>query len=502
MAKPEPVNAHPHIPQSAVALPKVETHIEGLDTVLHGGLPAGRTTLIWGGPGCGKTLLALECLYRGALAGEPGILVAFEEPVAMVRQNALTLGWDMAPLEAAGKFFLLDGAPDPAGIFSGDFNLQGLLAIIGGQARRLGARRLVLDAVDALTSLLPDSRRERAELSALHLWVRDQQLTTILTMKAAQNSAILARYAFLDYLVDCVIHLDQRSTQQVSTRRLQVLKYRGSGFLRNEYPYIIAEDGLHLLPISSVALVQRSLGETVSSGNGALDALLGGGYRRGTCLLIPGAPGTGKTTLASMVAQAAAARGERVLFLSFEESAEAIVANMLSPSIDLRPALQAGTLRFLSAMPEAMGAEEHLFHVLRTMEAFLPQLVVVDALSSSVRMGSEQAAFDYALRLLTACKERGITCLFTSQLVRGEQEAAVAGLGGANLASLVDTLVLLRFVERHGTLHRTLLVWKSRGMAHSPDCHAFRITDDGIEVVGLYDCDRSEPPGNASATSP
>jgi len=499
MAKPEPVNAHPHIPQSAVALPKVETHIEGLDTVLHGGLPAGRTTLIWGGPGCGKTILALECLYRSALAGEPSILVAFEEPVGKVRQNTLTLGWDLAPLEAAGKFLLIDGVPDPAGILSGDFNLHALLAIIGGQAQRLGTRRLALDAVDALTSLLPDPGRERAELSALHHWLRDQQLTTVLTMKIAQDSAFPARYAFLDYLVDCVIHLDQRSALQVSTRRLQVLKYRGSGFHRNEYPYIIAEDGLHLLPVSSVALVQRSLGETVSSGNGALDALLGGGYRRGTCLLIPGAPGTGKTTLASVVAQAAAARGERVLFLAFEESAETIVSSMLSPGIDLQPALQGDTLRFLTAMPEATGAEEHLFHVLRAMAAFSPQLLVVDALSSSLRMGSEQAAFDYDLRLLTACKERGITCLFTSQLVRGEPEAAVAGLGGANLASLVDTLVLLRFVERQGTLHRTLLVWKARGMAHSPACHEFRITDDGIEVLGVYDGDCSKLPGNASA---
>jgi circadian clock protein KaiC len=498
MAAPNPANVHPHVSQSAVALPKVATHIDGLDTVLHGGLPAGRTTLIWGGPGGGKTILALECLYRAALAGEPGILVAFEEPVAMVRQNALTLGWDVTSLEVAGKFLLLDGAPDPAGIVSGDFNLQALLAIIGGQAQRLGAKRLVLDAVDALTTLLPDAARERAELSALHFWVRGQQLTTILTMKAAQGSAILARYAFLDYLVDCVIHLDQRSTQQVSTRRLQVLKYRGSGFHRNEYPYIIAEDGLHLLPVSSVALVQRSLGETVSSGNGALDTLLGGGYRRGTCILIPGAPGTGKTTLASMVAEAATARGERVLFLSFEESAEAIVASMLSPGIDLQPALQAGTLRFLTAMPEAMGAEEHLFRVLRAMEAFPPQLIVVDALSSSLRMGSEQAAFDYALRLLMACKEDGITCLFTSQLVGGK-ETAVTVLGGANLASLVDTLVLLRFVERHGTLHRTLLVWKARGMAHSPTCHEFRITDHGIEVLGVYDGDHRELPGNASA---
>jgi circadian clock protein KaiC len=501
MATPEPANAHPHLPHSAVALPKVATRIEGLDTVLHGGLPSGRTTLIWGGPGCGKTILALEFLYRGALAGEPGIFVAFEEPVATVRQNALTLGWDLAPLEAAGALFLLDGAPDPTSVLSGDFNLQALLAIIDGQAQRLGARRLALDAVDALTSLLPDPRLERAELSALHQWLRDRQLTTLLTMKAPQDPAILVHYAFLDYLADCVIYLEQRSINQVSTRRLQVLKYRGSGFHRNQYPYVITEDGFYFLPVSSIALSQLPLGEIVSSGNGALDALLGGGYRRGTCLLIPGNPGAGKTTLASTAAQAAAARGERVLFLLFEESAEAVVANMLSPGIDLRPALQAGTLRFLAGMPEATGSEEHLFRALRAIETFQPQLVVVDALSSSLRMGAEQAAFEYAFRLLTACKERGITCLLTIQHAGGQGEAATA-LGTADLGSLVDTLVLLGFVTHNSSLHRTLLVQKARGMAPSHDCHAFRITDHGLEILGVYGADGSMPPGHVGVPPP
>ena len=495
MAMPEPAHAHPHFPEAAVALPKVATHIEGLDTVLHGGLPVGRTTLIWGGPGCGKTILALEFLYRGALAGEPGIFVAFEEPVATVRQNALTLGWDLASLEAAGALFLLDANLDAAAILAGDFNLQALLAIIGGQAEQLRARRLALDAIDALTSLLPNSGRERAELSVLYQWLRDRQLTTALTMKSPQDAAILTRYAFLDYLADCVIYLEQSSTNQLSTRRLQVLKYRGSSFHRNQYPYVIAEGGFCFLPVSSIALVQLPLGQIVSTGNGALDALLGGGYRRGTCLLIPGDPGTGKTTLASTVAQAAAARGEAVLFLTFEESAEAMVVNMLSPGINLRPALQAGTLHFLAAMPEATDTEEHLFQALRAIETFQPQLVVVDALSSCLRMGSEQAAFEYALRLLTACKEHGITCLFTSQRARSAGEIATT-LGTADLASLVDTLVLLRFIDHNGSLHRTLQVQKARGMAPSHDCHAFRITDHGLEVLGVYRADPTSPPGH------
>jgi circadian clock protein KaiC len=484
---------------SVLALPKVATGIEGLDTVLHGGLPAGRTTLIWGGPGCGKTVFGLEFLYRGALAGEPGILVAFEERVPMLRQNALTLGWDLTSLERLEKLLLIEGAADPSVVLAGDFDLRALLAIIGGQAQRLGARRLVLDAVDALTSLLQQPERERIELYALHHWLLEQQMTAVMTMKMSEYSAPLRRYAFLDYITDCVIQLDQRSAAQRNTRRLQVTKYRGSDFHRNEHPYVIAEGGIHFLPISSVGLVQEPLGEIVSSGNRRLDTLLGGGYKRGACLLVPGAAGTGKTILASTMAQTAAARGDKVLFLSFEESEAAILANMLSPGIDLRPAVQESLLRFHTAMPEAMGAEEHLFRVLRIMAAFQPQLVVVDALSSSLRMGSEQAAFEYAFRLLTSCKEQGITCLFTSQLNSVEEESAI---GAASISSLVDTLVLLAFAERSSRLRRTLLVKKARGMAHSLQYHEFRITGQGIEILTAYDDLGAEPERPSMSSAP
>src|SRR6266850_460479 len=477
-----PENTTKALPQ-AIALPKVATQIEGLDEILHGGIPVGGTTLVWGAAGCGKSILGLEFLYRGALADDPGILVVFEERAQAVRQHALTLGWDLAPLEQAGKLFVLDGVIDPAVILAGDFDLQALLAIIAGRSQATGAKRIVIDAVDVLMRLYRDPWREQSEIYTLHRWLADREMTTILTMKVLHYQTPLPGYEFLDFMADCVIKLDQRSNNQVSTRRLQVIKYRGSSFGRNEYPYIIADDGIHLLPVSSVVLTQQAPGDVVSSGSAQLDAMLEGGYKRGTSVLVPGAPGTGKTTIASTFAQAACARGEKTLFLAFEESAQAIIANMLSPGIDLRPALQAGTLRFLTAMPEAMGAEDHLFAALREIAVFQPRLVVADALSALMRMGTEQAAFEYAMRLVVACKERGITCLFTNQLFGAAAEDSFAGVG---ISSLVDTVILLRFAESGGMLHRTLLIRKVRGAAHSTECHEFRITDRGLELLGVY----------------
>jgi circadian clock protein KaiC len=468
---------------ATVRLPKVTTGIDGLDEILHGGIPAGGTTLVWGGAGCGKSILGLEFLYRGAVAGEPGILVVFEERPQAVRQHALTLGWDLAWLEHAGKLSVLDGAVDPSAILAGDFDLQALLAIIAGQAQAIGAHRIVIDAVDVLTRLYRDPWREQSEIYSLQRWLSERGMTTILTMKVLHYQAPIPGYEFLDFMADCVIKLDQRSNEQINTRRLQVVKYRGSSFGRNEYPYIIAEDGIHLLPMSSVVLTQQAPGELVSSGSAQLDTILGGGYKRGCSLLFSGAPGTGKTTVASTFAHTACARGEKTLFVSFEESEEAVATNMLSPGINLRPALQAGVLRFLTAMPEAMGAEEHLFGALRVIAAFEPRLVIVEALSSLLRMGTEQAAFEYAIRLLLACKERGITCLFTNQLLSAKQESTLAGIG---VSSLVDAVILLRFAESNGTLHRTLLVRKLRGAAHSVQCHEFCITDRGLEVLGVY----------------
>lgn len=467
----------------AKGLRKVATRIAGLDEVLNGGLPAGQTTLISGGPGTGKSILGLEFLYRGAAAGEPGIFVTFEERASALRQNALTLGWDMAPLEQAGKLFLMEAHVDPQAVLSGEFNLKGLIAIINGKATAMRADRIVIDALDVLLRLFDDPARERNELYVLHDWLIDHDMTTVLTVKTSKNGESSGRYEFLDFMANCVISLDQPVTEQIATRRLRVLKYRGSGFGRNEYPFCITDEGINIIPISFAGLQHKALGPKVSSGHPRLDALLDGGYRRGSCTLMSGTTGTGKTSVASTFVRSACERGEKVLYINFEESQEAMVSGMLSPGIDLRPALQAGRLRLLTAMPEAMGVEEHLSRAFKAMEAFQPEHVIVDAISSCERMGTRMTAFGYLTRVVNTCKERGITLILINQTSGFREENEISGIG---ISSMVDTIIFLRYIEIGGEINRMVLVMKSRGSKHSNQYREFLITDHGIEIPEVY----------------
>ena len=467
----------------APQLPKVGTGIIGLDDVLHGGFPTGRTTLVSGGPGTGKTIIGMEFLYRSAVNGEPGIFVTFEERAEALRKNTLSLGWDLAPLEKDGKFFLFGAHVDPQAAISGDFNVKGLLAIVEGKAKSMGARRIVIDAVDVLMRLFDDPVRERNELYALHDWLNDHEMTTILTLKTSAGGDTASRYEFLDYMADCVIQLDQRVIEQVPTRRMRVIKYRGSDYMHNECPFIIADNGINIIPVSSFELQHKALGPKVSTGHPRLDAILDGGFRRASCVLLSGTAGTGKTTLANTFVVAACERGEKVLYINFEESGEAMVSEMLSPGIDLRPALRDGKLRVMTAMPEAMGAEEHLFQALRAIEAFQPDHVVVDAMSSCRRMGTKQAAYEYLIRLTNACKEKGITVVLTNQTTgyRNEQE-----ITGIDMSSMIDTVIFLRFNEVGGEINRMLMIMKSRGQKASNQYREFFITDNGINVLDVY----------------
>jgi circadian clock protein KaiC len=464
-------------------LQKVATGIAGLDDVLNGGIPRGRTTLISGGPGSGKSVLSMEFLYRGALSGEPGMFITFEERATALRQSALSLGWDLSPLEKEGKFFLLEARVDPESVLSGTFNLKGLLAIIEGKATALGANRIVFDALDVLLRLFDDPVRERNELYALRDWLLDREMTAVLTVKALKETSNVARYEFLDFMADCVMYLDQRITEQINTRRLRVIKYRGSGFASNEHPFVITEAGITIIPLLAVGLQHRALRGKLSSGHPRLDSVLGGGCYRGSCILITGASGTGKTTLASTFVQAFCERGEKVIYMSFEESQESIISSMLSPGINLRPALNARSLRFLTAIPESMGTEEHLIRAFTAIEAFQPKHVVVDAISSCKRMGTEGGAFDYLMRLINTCKERGITIMLTNQASGLREEQEISGIG---ISSLVDTVILLRYNEVGGEINRTLLVMKSRGSQHSNQYREFLITDRGIDIVDVY----------------
>jgi circadian clock protein KaiC len=467
----------------ASELPKVVTGIAGLDDILHGGFPAGRTTLVSGGPGTGKTVCGIEFLYRSAVNGESGIFVTFEERAEAIRRNALTLGWDLAPLEKEDKLFLFGAHVDPQATISGDFNVKGLLAVVEGKAKSMGARRIVIDAVDVLMRVFDDRVRERNELYALHDWLNEHEMTTVLTVKTYVGGDIMPHYEFLDYMADCVIQLDHRVVEQVSTRRMRVIKYRGSDYMHKEHPFIITDNGVNIIPVSTVALQHKALGPKVSTGHPRLDAMLDGGYRRASCVLLSGTPGTGKTTLANTFVVAACERGEKVLYINFEESEEAMVSGMLSPGIDLRPGLRDGKLRLMTAVPEAMGAEEHLFQALRAIEAFQPDHVVIDAMSSCRRMGTEQAAYGYLIRLTNACKEKGLTMILTNQTAGFQNEHEITGM---EISSIIDTVVFLRFIDIGGEINRMLMIVKSRGQKSSNQYREFVITDNGIDVRDVY----------------
>lgn len=466
-----------------IALPRVPTGNPGFDQVLLGGLPKGRTTLISGGPGCGKSVLSLEFLVRGGMSGQPGVLVAFEERPQAVRANALTLGWDLSALEDQRRLALVDAHIDQEMITAGSFDLRGLLAIIEGTAQEIGAERLVLDALDVLLHYFNDPAREREQLFLLNNWLLEHQFTSILTVKRTTKADTAAHYEFLDYLADCVIHLDQRVSEQVTTRRMRVVKYRGSDYGRNEYPFITGPGGLRFIPVSGAELRHKALGPAVSSGSRKMDEILGGGYARGSSVLISGPSGTGKTTLLSVFACAAAERKEKVLFIGFEESSEALVSAMLSSGTDLRPALKSGMLRSLTVMPETTGVEEHLVRIIDVIREFSPEHVVLDAISAVGRSGAPSAAFDFLVRLVTTCRESGITLLIVNQSFGNASPGEIAG---GHAASLVDTIVALSYIEAGGETNRLIDVVKSRGMRHSNQLREFRITDDGVDIADIY----------------
>jgi len=468
---------------SARALEKAPTHILGLDEILEGGLPRGRTTAVSGGAGSGKTVLGLEFLYRGALAGEPGIFVGFEEPVEQLRQNAATLGWDLAALEQENRLCLLEGYLKPDTLVTGDFSLKGLLAAVTGKSREMGAKRVVIDALDVMLRLFETPRQVRNEMHALNDWLRSSGLTAIMTVRPPRGGAGTSFEEFFDSMSDCLIRMETRVANQIGIRRLRVVKYRGSDFGRNEYPYVITEVGLHTAPISTVGLRHKPLGEHMSTGCKRLDAILGGGYRRASCVLFAGLPGTGKTILASTFTSAACSRGERILYISFEESQDPLVENVLNAGVALGPHIESGRLSFLTNFPEAMGGEEHYIRALRKIEELGPAHVVVDAISACERMGGRQAAFEYLMRLLNSCKERGITILMVNQ-TSGAQD--IMEISGSGISSMVDTVIFLTYVEGAGEINRLMQVLKSRGAVHSNQKREYVITDDGIHIMDVY----------------
>lgn len=472
---------------SPMGIDKMKTNITGLDEILNGGIPRGAMTLISGGPGTGKTMLTLEFLARGAQAGHSGIMLTFEEREDDLRRYAQGFGWDISALEAQKKVLLISARIHPDTVLSGDFDLRGLLSILRQQAEAIQAERVVIDAPDVVLRLMDNISKERTELYALHEWLRDAGLTTIMTVKGASNGVFSSHYEFLDYMANCVICLDQRVTEQITTRRLRIVKYRGSTYGRNEYPFGFSDKGIWIIPVTQTSLQHQALGESMSSGIPDLDDILQGGYRRASCTLITGSSGTGKTTFACSFVLSTVSHGDRMLYLDFEESWDALVSCMRSPGLDMEAAHATGLLRFVSKMPESQGIEEHLIEAFRIIEEFQPNHLVVDAISACRRMGSSHSAFDYLLRLINHCKQRGITTFLTN-LTTADADREITGI---DLSSVIDTVILLRNVEVDGAYKRELGVLKSRGRHHSSHIHSFRITGRGIEIAEKEDMDEA-----------
>lgn len=462
--------------KTKTGIPKIATQIDGLDNILHGGVPAGRTTLVGGGPGTGKSMLGLEFIYRGAMSGNPGIFLTFEETAESIHRNVATFGWDLFSLEQTGALFLLEGEVKPQVLFSGDYNINGLLAIIEGKAQEMGARRMVIDAMDILMRFFDDPGQQQNEIFALHKWLKDRRMTTVLTTKKDTDTS--SRHSYLDFMADCVINLNQRVSKQVTTKRLQVIKYRGSGYDQNEYPFFISDDGLHFNSISNVQMHYVPGSERISSGHPSLDVILGGGYQRGTSILISGLTGTGKTSLACTFARSAYEKDQKVLYVNYEESRDGMVAGMLSIGIDLGPAIKHSALRVISMMPESLGIEAQLFRVISAVKRFEPEHLIVDAISAVKRIAGETAAFDFLLRLVNACRNKGITVFLVNQS-RGPYECHE--FSGIGISSIIDTIITLHYKDTGNEISRFLLIRKSRGTKHSNKYHDYVLTDNGIQ---------------------
>jgi circadian clock protein KaiC len=471
------------MPKARRQLPKAPTGIQGLDEITGGGLPKGRPTLVCGGAGCGKTLLAMEFLVRGATQfNEPGVFMAFEETAKDLTQNVASLGFDLKELIARKKIVIDYVYIERSEIEeTGEYDLEGLFIRLGHAIDSIGAKRVVLDTIESLFSGLPNPLILRAELRRLFRWLKAKGVTAIITGERGEGT--LTRHGLEEYVSDCVIMLDHRANEQVSSRRLRVVKYRGSTHGTNEYPFLIDENGFSVLPVTSLGLQQAASTRRIPTGITRLDAMLGGrGYYRGSSVLISGTAGTGKSSLAAHFAEAACRRGERALYFAFEESPSQIMRNMRSIGIDLQSWVQKGLLQFQANRPTFAGLEMHLTMMHKAIKAFKPQVVIVDPLNSFIIGGNETEVKAMLMRLVDFLKMNQITGLFTSLTSGGSalEQTDIA------ISSLIDTWLLLRDIEIGGERNRGLYVLKSRGMAHSNQIREFLLTNHGVELRDVY----------------
>lgn len=454
------------------------TGIRGLDTITGGGLPRGRTTLVTGGPGCGKTLLATEFLVRGTEMGEAGVFVAFEETAGELTTNVASLGWDLDALCEAGRLVVDHVKVERERIDqTGDYDLEGLFIRVGLGIDEVGAKRVVLDTLEVLFSALDDTARLRAELRRLFSWLKGRDVTAIVTAERGDGS--LTRHGLEEYVADCVVTLDHRITDQLAVRRMRVVKLRGSAHGTDEYPFVIDDKGFNVVPVTSFNLDHPAASTTVSTGIPELDAMLGrGGWYKGSVTMISGQSGTGKTTFAAAFAEAACRRGERCLYLAFEESGQQLVRNMTSVGLDLHRWADAGLLRIHASRPTQLGLERHLTTIYQEVEAHAPDVIVVDPITDFTALGTPLDVKALLMRIVDYLKNRQVTALFTSLVAeQGRDDPAVS--------SLIDNWVQLRNLEFQAQRDRGVFIQKARGMGHSNQVREFVLTDAGIRLLDV-----------------
>jgi circadian clock protein KaiC len=480
-ARPNPVGSIARSPPGAAPaeLAKCPTGIRGFDEITRGGLPLGRPTLVCGGAGCGKTVFGVEFLVRGALEfDEPGLFVSFEEAEDEIVHNAASLQFDLAALAARRKLDIEQILVDRNEIEeAGEYDLEGLFIRLGLAIDAIGAKRIVLDTIETLFAAFSNEAVLRAELRRLFRWLKNKNVTAVVTAERGQGH--LTRQGLEEYVSDCVILLDHRVEGQVSTRRMRVVKYRGSAHETNEFPFLIDQRGISVLPITSIGLEHHASLERVSTGSEDLDAMLGGeGYFRGSTVLVSGTAGTGKSSLAAHLARSAAARGESCIYFAFEESPSQIIRNMGSLGLDLEPLVERGTLQFVAARPTLYGFEMHLLSMHKAVAEARPRVVIVDPITNLAHAGSSADAWSMLVRLIDHLKSEQITALFTTLSDAGASTESTP----VAVTSLMDTWIMLRVLESGGECNRVLTVMKSRGMAHSNEIHRMVVGSEGIEL--------------------
>ena len=462
-------------------LEKISSGISGLDEITGGGLPKGRPTLVCGNAGCGKTLLAMEFLVRGAVEHhEPGVFMSFEENEQELTRNVASLGFDLNALSAQKKIVMDHVRIERSEIQeTGEYDLEGLFVRLNHAIDSIGAKRVVLDTIEALFAALPNEAILRSELRRLFRWLKDKGVSAIIT--AERGDGALTRHGLEEYVADCVILLDHRVNEQLSTRRLRVVKYRGSVHGTNEYPFLISKDGFSVLPVTSMGLDHPASSERISSGVERLNTMLGGkGYFRGSSILVSGTAGTGKSSIAAAFVDAAARRGERSLYFAFEESQNQILRNMSSIGLDLDAWVRKGLLQFHASRPSLYGLEMHLLTIYDAVKKYQPRVVVMDPVTNLVTVGTEIEVRSMLTRLIDFFKTEQVTAMFPS-LTTGESSSSEIAI-----SSLMDVWVLLRNIETGGERNRGLYILKSRGMEHSNQIRELLLSNHGIGLVDVY----------------